>query len=70
MTEAETLRSRLSRKPIVVAPGVYDPFTALIAARAGFDGALCLRRGDRLHQARPPRHRSRHHDRGRRTRWR
>ena len=36
MTEAETLRSRLSRKPIVVAPGVYDPFTALIASRAGF----------------------------------
>ena len=36
MTEAETLRSRLGRKPIVVAPGVYDPFTALIASRAGF----------------------------------
>src|SRR5215213_11141517 len=36
MTEAETLRSRLSRKPIVIAPGVYDPFTALIASRAGF----------------------------------
>jgi 2-methylisocitrate lyase-like PEP mutase family enzyme len=32
----ETLRSRLSRKPIVVAPGVYDPFTALIASQAGF----------------------------------
>src|SRR4029079_14466288 len=36
MTEADSLRSRLSRKPIVVAPGVYDPFTALIASRAGF----------------------------------
>ena len=36
MIEAETLRSRLSRKPIVVAPGVYDPFTALIASRSGF----------------------------------
>jgi 2-methylisocitrate lyase-like PEP mutase family enzyme len=36
MTEAETLRSRLARKPIVVAPGVYDPFTALIASQAGF----------------------------------
>src|SRR4029078_8966302 len=36
MTEAETLRSRLSRKPIVVAPGVYDPLTALIASRAVF----------------------------------
>jgi 2-methylisocitrate lyase-like PEP mutase family enzyme len=36
MAEMETLRSRLSRKPIVVAPGVYDPFTALIASQAGF----------------------------------
>src|ERR1700749_4690113 len=36
MSETETLRSRLSRKPIVVAPGVYDPFTALVASRAGF----------------------------------
>ena len=33
---AETLRTRLTRKPIVVAPGVYDPFTALVAVRAGF----------------------------------
>ncbi len=33
---AETLRSRLSRKPILVAPGVYDAFTALLGARAGF----------------------------------
>src|SRR5437868_9747223 len=33
----ETLRSRLARKPIVVAPGVYDPFTALAAEQAGFD---------------------------------
>jgi 2-methylisocitrate lyase-like PEP mutase family enzyme len=32
----DTLRSRLSRKPIVVAPGVYDPFTALLATQAGF----------------------------------
>src|SRR6478752_9181646 len=36
MTENETLRSRLARKPIVVAPGIYDPFTALIATQAGF----------------------------------
>src|SRR5579864_1358128 len=36
MVEAETLRSRLARKPIVVAPGVYDPFTALVATQAGF----------------------------------
>ena len=32
-----TLRARLSRPPIVIAPGVYDPLTALIAERAGFD---------------------------------
>src|ERR1700687_2271480 len=36
MAGAETLRSRLSRKPIVVAPGVYDAFSALVASRAGF----------------------------------
>jgi 2-methylisocitrate lyase-like PEP mutase family enzyme len=34
--DAETLRSRLARKPIVVAPGVYDALTALLAAQAGF----------------------------------
>ncbi len=32
----ENLGSRLSRKPIVVAPGVYDAFTALVATQAGF----------------------------------
>lgn len=37
MTDADTLRARLSRKPIVVAPGIYDPFTALVATQAGFD---------------------------------
>jgi 2-methylisocitrate lyase-like PEP mutase family enzyme len=36
MADAETLRSRLARKPIVVAPGIYDAFTALIATQAGF----------------------------------
>jgi 2-methylisocitrate lyase-like PEP mutase family enzyme len=36
MAETETLRARLARKPIVVAPGVYDPFTALLASQAGF----------------------------------
>jgi 2-methylisocitrate lyase-like PEP mutase family enzyme len=36
MADAETLRARFARKPIVVAPGVYDAFTALIAAQAGF----------------------------------
>ena len=32
----ETLRARLNRKPIVVVPGVYDAFTALVATQAGF----------------------------------
>ena len=36
MTE-NTLRTRLARPPILVAPGVYDPLTALIAEQAGFD---------------------------------
>jgi 2-methylisocitrate lyase-like PEP mutase family enzyme len=36
MAIAESLQSRLARKPIVVAPGVYDAFTALVAAQAGF----------------------------------
>jgi len=36
MTET-TLRSRFARSPIVIAPGVYDPLTALIAEQAGFE---------------------------------
>jgi len=36
MADTDTLRSRLARKPIVVAPGVYDAFTALVATQAGF----------------------------------
>jgi 2-methylisocitrate lyase-like PEP mutase family enzyme len=36
MVSAESLHSRLGRKPIVVAPGVYDAFTALVATQAGF----------------------------------
>src|SRR5436853_4396536 len=32
----ESLRALISQKPIVVAPGVYDAFTALVATRAGF----------------------------------
>jgi 2-methylisocitrate lyase-like PEP mutase family enzyme len=31
------LRTRISQKPIVVAPGVYDAFTALVATHANFD---------------------------------
>jgi 2-methylisocitrate lyase-like PEP mutase family enzyme len=33
----ETLRARISAEPIVVAPGVYDAFTALVATQAGFE---------------------------------
>ena len=36
MADAEALRARFARKPIVVAPGVYDAFTALVATQAGF----------------------------------
>jgi 2-methylisocitrate lyase-like PEP mutase family enzyme len=36
MVDAETLQSRIARKPIIVAPGVHDPFTALVATQAGF----------------------------------
>ena len=36
MASMANLRTRLMRKPIVVAPGVYDAFTALVAERSGF----------------------------------
>ena len=36
MTE-KTLTARLRRAPILIAPGVYDALTALIAQRAGFE---------------------------------
>ena len=36
MTET-TLRARLVKPPIVIAPGIYDPLTALIAEHAGFE---------------------------------
>src|SRR5271165_633142 len=36
MPDSESLQSRLAKKPIVVAPGVYDAFTALVAQQAGF----------------------------------
>jgi len=36
MTE-KTLHARLTRPPILIAPGVYDPLTALIAEQAGFE---------------------------------
>jgi len=33
----DTLRQRLSRPPILIAPGIYDPLTALVAEQAGFE---------------------------------
>ena len=36
MPEPESLQSLLAKKPIVVAPGIYDAFTALVAQQAGF----------------------------------
>jgi 2-methylisocitrate lyase-like PEP mutase family enzyme len=36
MTET-TLRARLAEPPILIAPGVFDPLTALLAERAGFE---------------------------------
>ena len=36
MADKDGLRARLSRPPIVVAPGIYDPLTALIGVQAGF----------------------------------
>jgi 2-methylisocitrate lyase-like PEP mutase family enzyme len=37
MSPGRSLRARLAQPPIVVAPGVYDALTALIAEQAGFD---------------------------------
>ncbi|MBU3732147.1 MAG: isocitrate lyase/PEP mutase family protein [Beijerinckiaceae bacterium] len=39
MSEPANFRSRLHRKPIVVAPGVYDALTASLAESAGFEAA-------------------------------
>src|SRR5215831_7908628 len=36
MIDAVNLRTRLARKPIVIAPGVYDALTAHLAEQAGF----------------------------------
>ena len=36
MADVANLRTRLGRRPIVVAPGVYDAFTALVAEQSGF----------------------------------
>jgi 2-methylisocitrate lyase-like PEP mutase family enzyme len=37
MAQTASLKSRLSKPPIVVAPGIYDALTALIASSAGFE---------------------------------
>src|SRR5262245_21756604 len=36
MTDAVNLRTRLARKPIVIAPGIFDALTAHIGEQAGF----------------------------------
>jgi 2-methylisocitrate lyase-like PEP mutase family enzyme len=36
MADVETLQARLTHEPIIVAPGVYDAFTALLATQVGF----------------------------------
>jgi 2-methylisocitrate lyase-like PEP mutase family enzyme len=36
MADSEALRASFARRPIVVAPGVYDALTALVATEAGF----------------------------------
>ncbi len=36
MADVANLRTRLGRRPIVVAPGVYDALTALVAEQSGF----------------------------------
>ncbi len=46
LTGAARLRQLLSDNSIVVAPGVYDGFTARLALRAGFD---CLYMVDLLY---------------------
>lgn len=38
-TMRETLRHRLGRKPILLAPGIYDPLTAALAQSAGVEAA-------------------------------
>ncbi len=44
MNTTETLKQRLQRAPALLAPGVYDALTALLAERAGFE-ALYLSGG-------------------------
>lgn len=39
MTEISDFRARLHRKPIVVAPGIYDALTASLVEAAGFEAA-------------------------------
>jgi 2-methylisocitrate lyase-like PEP mutase family enzyme len=40
MSKAAALRTRLARKPILVAPGVYDALTGLLAKQAGFEAVF------------------------------
>ena len=45
MTETSLL-ARLHRQPILIAPGIYDALTALIAERAGFEALYVSGAGD------------------------
>lgn len=40
MTKAALLRARLARRSILVAPGVYDALTGLLAEQAGFEAVF------------------------------
>jgi 2-methylisocitrate lyase-like PEP mutase family enzyme len=40
MSKAAALRARLAQKPILVAPGVYDALTGLLAQQAGFEAVF------------------------------
>ena len=66
MADAKPCATRLARKPIVVAPGVYDAFTALVATQAGFETLYVSGAAIAYTQARPAGHRPRQHERGRR----
>ena len=61
MTQQNTLRSLLLKPPIVVAPGIYDPLTALIATQAGFRSLYISRSGHRLYAARQSGYRAGQH---------
>ena len=64
MTDDHIVAPACTRPPILIAPGVYDALTALIAERAGFEALYVSGAGHRLFAARAARHRPRQHERG------